>query len=186
MRNRIASWILAASVAWVVSPSLAAAPVSADARAQADALRAASQAWMRAIEAKDRATLESFLAPEFELVAPGEAPTTPREEWLHNAVARDWSGFRYEALMPRVHGDHATVHSRLYFHLAPVPLELDAGIVDTWVRRDGRWNVTGRYLGDSKAAYRFGVVAGFALGLAAWALWALAARLRRRWARARV
>jgi hypothetical protein len=182
MRTRMAGWILVAGLGWLAGPSVAATPIPAE--ADAEALRAASQAWMQAIEAKDRAALEAFLAPEFQLVAPGEAATTPREEWLRNAVGRDWSGFRYESLVPRVDGDHATVHSRLYFHVAPIPVELDAGIVDTWVRRDGRWQVSGRYLGESRAAHRMGFAAGAATALAAWGLWSLLRRLRRRRTRA--
>lgn len=65
----------------------------------------------------------------------------------------------------RVDGDHATIRSRIHFRVAPIPFELDAGIVDTWVRRDGRWQVTGRYLGQSNLQDRLRVIAGFVASL---------------------
>lgn len=178
MRMRMAGWALVIGLALAAIPPPTAARGAAD--GDAGALRAASLAWMQAIQAKDRAALEAILAPEFELVVPGDAAPTSREEWLRNAIARDWSGFRYESLVPRIDGDRATVHSRLHFRVAPIPFELDAGIVDTWVRRDGRWQVSARYLGESRATQRVAFAAGVAAGLLACGAWVLLRRLRRR------
>jgi ketosteroid isomerase-like protein len=150
------------------------------------ALLRLSADWMAAIERKDQAALESFLADDFVLQMPGdqESQRVHRAEWLKNAIGMDWSEFRYENMAARVHGDHAMVTSRLYFKVAPWPLHFDSAVVDTWERRGGQWQVTARYLGESelqtRIAFWFGVVAAGGVLLLAW----LGRRIYR-WSRAR-
>jgi hypothetical protein len=79
-----------------------------------------------------------------------------------------------------VHGDHATVSSRLHFKVPPYPFEFDSGVVDTWERNDGRWQVTTRYLGESKLQQRMAFIFGvLAAGLVAGAAYAVAKLARR-------
>jgi len=137
---------------------------------------------MAAIERKDRKALESRLADDYVLQMPGDTETqyVRREEWLGNAISMDWTNFRYENVVAHVHGDHATVSSRLHFKVAPNPLTFDSGIVDVWEKRNGRWQVTTRYLGESELKQRMGFAFGaLAAGLAAGLVYALAWLLRR-------
>lgn len=146
------------------------------------ALEQLSVEWMTAIETKDRKALESFLADDFVLQMPGDnrSEYVHRAAWLENAISMDWSNFRHENLVARVHGDHATVSSRLFFKVAPNPLTFDSGVIDTWERRGGKWRVTTRYLGESQLKERISFTLGvLATGLALAAAF-LVARISRR------
>lgn len=148
----------------LIAGGLSGAPVLASTQLNPDesALRQLSHEWMSAIQRKDREKLGAILAPEFVLQMPGDtaAQVTPREEWLKNAIKMDWSNFRYENLAVTVSGNHATVSSRLYFRIAPFPFALDSGVVDIWRKRDGRWQVSRRYLGHSEGQQRIAFLAG--------------------------
>lgn len=180
--RRAASWLpwllLAAALAPVAG--WAATPSATDDERE---LRALSAQWMQAIASKDRPALERLMAPEYMLRGAGDPPAdgVPRAEWIGNAVGKDWSDFAYDNMVVRVDGDHATVASKLRFRIAPIPFELDSGVVDTWARRDGRWRVTGRYLGES----RFGARVEFVKGALAALLLVGAFALVRRWRRGR-
>src|SRR5262245_21103439 len=141
-----------------------------------------SREWMTAIEHKDRNVLESLLADDFVLQKPGdaEAQLKRRAEWLENAIGMDWSGFRYENIVAHVQGDHATVSSILRFKIAPFPFTFDSGVVDVWRRRGDRWQVTTRYLGESRLSLRIAFVSGIlAAGLAAAVMVGLVRLVRR-------
>lgn len=142
--------------------------------------------WMTAIENKDRNALESVLADNYVLQMPGDTSSqyVHRAEWLENAIRMDWSNFRYENVVARVHGDHATVSSRLFFKLAPNPLTFDSGVIDTWERRGGKWQVTTRYLGESQLKGRISFTLGVLAGALALAAAYLVVRLSK-WARRR-
>jgi len=167
---------------------LIAGPAAASSTANPDEalLERLSVQWMAALEKKDRRSLEAFLADDYVLQMPGDSASqyVRRDEWLKNAIDMDWTDFRYENVVARVHGDHATVSSRLYFKVAPNPFTFDSGVIDLWEKRDGRWQVTNRYLGESamkgRLAFLLGLlVAGVAAG-AAYLLARLPGRLRQR------
>ena len=174
---RVVAAILGAAL-WFATTAAQAAPASTE--ADAALLRQLSQEWSRAIEQKDRATLERLLAPEFSLQAPGEAERIGREEWLGNAISMDWSHFRFENLVVNVDGDRALVTSILYFRVGPLPITWDSGVMDVWTRRSGQWQATHRYLGESKLRNRMSFAAGFGTASAIAVLWWLLARLMRR------
>jgi ketosteroid isomerase-like protein len=121
-----------------------------------------SYEWMSAIERKDRPALERIVARDFVLQKPGDPPAQAvrREEWITNAIGMDWSGFRYENPEIIIHGDRATVTARLHFSVSSMPVALDSTVVDLWQKRDGRWQVTNRYLGESAMQLRIAFVAG--------------------------
>lgn len=173
--------ILLASL-WMAYPAQAASPSSTDEQT----LQRLSVEWMTAIEKKDRKSLEAFLAKDYVLQLPGDAESqlTRRREWINNAIEMDWTDFRYENVVARVHGDHATVSSRLHFRVSPYPFELDSSVVDLWERHDGRWQVTTRYLGESKAqlriAFILGVLAAVLVGGVAYGVAGLVRWSRRR------
>lgn len=134
---------------------------------------------MRAIEAKDRAALDRILADDFRLGVAGQDPADAvgRAQWLNNAIDKDWSRFRYENMVVDVHGDRALVTAKLYFRIAPLPLTFDSGVVDRWVKRDGRWQVHHRLLGESQLIVQLAFLGGLVvasllaavvLGIASW------------------
>lgn len=170
-------WLLALAAILACSTCLAVPAAPQD----GDELKRLSTAWMQAVADKNEPGLQAMLAPEYALMMAGDGDDTLRDEWISNAIKMDWRGFRYEDLRVRVDGDHATTRSRLYFRVAPIPFELHAGVVDTWVRRDGRWQVTGRYLGQSNLQNGIRVIVGFVASLVlvlAW--WAVRRLVRRR------
>ena len=168
--------ILVASVATAASTT---APDEAE-------LKQLSQQWMTALEEKDKERLQSLLADDFVLQIPGDSASqyVRRAEWLENANSMDWSNFRYENMAVNVEGDHAIVSFKLFFKVSPNPLTLDSGVIDTWERRGGKWQVTHRYLGESTLKTRMSFVAGMlatalALGLV-YLLVRFSKRVRRR------
>lgn len=172
-------------LASVVSPASVAA-VATTPTDEAE-LQRLSVAWMQALEQKNAPALENILAQDYVLQMPGDtsAQYTVRSEWLKNAIDMDWDRFRYENLEVRVNGDQAEVSSRLYFHVSPIPIELDSAVLDTWSKRDGRWQVTRRYLGQSNTGDRFQMVLGFGAALAFWLVALLLSKLFRRFKAAR-
>jgi ketosteroid isomerase-like protein len=166
----------------LVLPAAPAAAAAGDYPADEAAIKALSATWAEAIERKDRPRLESLLAPEFVLTAPGHPREreVDRKTWLDNAIGKDWSGFRYENQRVRVHGSHAVSTSHLRFHLSPIPFEMDSAIVDLWEKRDGRWQVTTRMLAESEVQSRIAFVFGVVASALALVLWRLVRRLMRR------
>lgn len=122
---------------------------------------------MQAIESKDARTLDKLLAGDYVLQMPGDLVSdyVARDEWMRNAIKMDWSRFRYENLRVQLNGDHADVTSRLYFHVSPVPIELDSGVIDSWQKRNGQWQVNRRYVGQSNAGDRLRLIFGFLAAL---------------------
>ena len=177
MRKSFRSALLLATIAFPVSVAAIGASPADEAE-----LRQLSVAWMQALEKKDAPALENFLAQDYVLQMPGDtaAQVTVRSEWLKNAIDMDWTRFRYENLEVRVNGDQAEVTSRLFFHVSPIPIELDSAVVDTWSRRDGRWQVTRRYLGQSITGDRFQLMLGFGAALVLGAVGLIMSRLFRR------
>jgi len=173
-------WLLLAAVLGV-SRAEAAVPQTSPQRS----LEILSVALMDAVERKDRAALNRLVASDFALQIPGESKITPRDEWIANAVAMDWFDFRYENMVVQTHGDSATVSSNLRFRVSPIPFALDSGVVDSWERRDGRWQITRRYLGESRVqqriAFGLGVLASMGIAVTWFALrWGLRRARRRR------
>jgi ketosteroid isomerase-like protein len=189
----VAGWASSAAAAAPASAP-AAAPVvpaaaksaspgaSANTSADEATLRRLSVEWMQALERKDRAALEATLAPDYRLRFPGDpvAKATDRATWLKNAMEMDWTRFTYENVEVRVRGDLGVVSSHLRFHVSPMPFELDSGVVDVWERRNGRWQVVERMLGESATQGRIGFWSGVSIGVLACVAWSLLARWRRR------
>ena len=168
---------------WLLIGVLLATPAGAQpVESEVTTLTQLSSEWMSAIERKDRGALEQILASDFTLQIPGDEQSeiVARDDWVANAIEMDWSGFRYDNVDVTVRGDTAIVTSRLSFKVAPIPIALDSGIVDVWQKRDGRWQVTKRFLGASQVRQRLaffaGALATLFLGLIAYAI----IRLRRR------
>jgi len=178
MRSSYLTTFLVAGSLFIATAAVAAPPKTPD----ENELERLSTEWMTAIERKDRKSLESFLADNYVLQMPGDAERqyVHRAEWLENAINMDWSNFRYENIVARVHGDHATVSSRLYFKVSPNPLTFDSGVLDVWEKRGGKWQVTTRYLGESRLKERVSFVLGaLAAALAMFAVYLIQRLVRR-------
>ncbi|MDQ0466090.1 hypothetical protein QO010_003883 [Caulobacter ginsengisoli] len=113
------------------------------------ALLQAEDGWMAAMQRRDRSALERYLAPEFSLGGIGEPERDPlpRAVWLGNAIEHlKVDTVRFDQSRVTVWGDTAQVHAIFTWSGA---YEGEAftdkvTLIDTWVRRDGRWQVVSR------------------------------------------
>jgi ketosteroid isomerase-like protein len=119
-------------------------PARADDRAEIERLE---QAWGRAFLARDHATLDRIVAPEFKLFRASNwdrSRFTPRDRWMANAKGFVFHIFEVEVLDTLVIGDTAvaTVKGRWKVDDSPVERFL---LADTWVKRGGQWQVVSRH-----------------------------------------
>lgn len=133
------------------SPIAPTAPTTSDPRAAAD-IRELERRWGRAFVERDFDFLERIVAPEFRLVgaAPGgEVGITARVDWMRNSRAFQHLAFREEVIDVMTAGDTAVAIVRGEWtvkRLADRPATVVRFVVaDTWVRRNGRWQVTLRF-----------------------------------------
>lgn len=109
--------------------------------------------WMNALADKDVVVLEQMLAKEFTIIGAGSAledPVGTRQEWLEVGLKRSFP--RHEVRILSVHHlqDVAVVQCILTADFPPMPWIPEGGtlnflITDTWVYRDGRWQVVARH-----------------------------------------
>jgi putative salt-induced outer membrane protein YdiY/ketosteroid isomerase-like protein len=109
---------------------------------------ALEQRLFRAIEEKDRATLEGLMADDYVLRG---NPDVTRETWLHNAVTLCWGPrWNLEELTVQEHGDVQIATFILNFYRDPLTcraVALRSLITDVWERRDGQWKLVVRHAG---------------------------------------
>ncbi len=138
--------------------------------------------WMLALERKDTAALEKYLAPEFVLGGVGDGNKVERATWIKNANERNWTNTKYHFIEVHVQGNTAIVNSRFSFKVNPVPFTITSNIIDQWVYRNGRWQVTARFIGGDSITGLIdgskGVLVGVVLTLLM--VWLLRFRKRRR------
>lgn len=109
--------------------------------------------WMDALAAKDAATLEKTLAREFTIVGSSSSlddPIGTRASWLDIAMNRPWPRHQVKVVKVLEAGEAAVVHAVLSGEYPPMPWIPKGGtlkflITDTWVKRDGRWQVLARH-----------------------------------------
>lgn len=108
-------------------------------------IRAAEDAWARAIIAADTVTLSRLLAPEFVLTGvEAGRPPFPRSAWMANvATKRVWTDTVSISEFSVTGTADSAVATMLYFW-QPIVEGRRMGddptrLADTWVRRDGRW-----------------------------------------------
>jgi len=109
------------------------------------------QAWADAIRARDTEALRGILAGEFRLTfvdLPGAPPEVTREQWLGNLAVMSFGPVTMSDQRVTMHGDNvATVRMRMVLEEWTVPdrtLPPVYDLTDTWVLRDGRWQVVSR------------------------------------------
>jgi putative salt-induced outer membrane protein YdiY len=128
-------------------------PVSA--QSQADELRRHEEQLAQALTARDGATLERLLHPDF--VLRGD-PEISRDAWLKNALSLCW-GDRFELTefsVRRTTDDTAIATLILTTHQDPVkcePATVRSLITDVWVRQEGQpgWRLAVRHSGPAGA-----------------------------------
>ena len=125
-----------------------AAPARAD---TASDIAAIEQAWGEAFLKGDHAYLEKLVAPEFKLVNSddGKVEFTPRAKWFANAAGFDFHEFDVQTTDVVVNGDTAVATSvgRWNIGRKGLPGTRETGFIvsDTFVRRNGAWQVIYRH-----------------------------------------
>jgi len=113
--------------------------------AEDEILRLANE-WMDAVRHKNVETLESLVAREYMLQAPGIG-RMPRDQWLAAISVYDIQSFEFSDVQVHIYGDTAVMRSR-YTQKATYQGGDRSGeflVTDVWVRRDGRWQVVTRH-----------------------------------------
>lgn len=114
---------------------------------------ALEQGWMDALSAQDTAALQQVLAAEFTIIGAGstaDEPPASRERWLGNAMRFRWPRHTVRLLGVRRLGESAVVQAVLTATYPPRSITPEGGLIamlvtDTWVERDGRWQVVARH-----------------------------------------
>ena len=103
-----------------------------------------TNAWTEAINANDRAKLDTLLAPEFAAYGWNGELWATRSQWLDNV--QFYSENALHEIAPRAYGDFAIVTSVTTFVFAHNghPANETSILVDTWRRTNGRWQVVTR------------------------------------------
>ena len=109
--------------------------------------------WMDALAAKDVKILEDTLAREFTIIGAGSTVgdlTSDRQQWLALSQKRPWPKHDVRIVKVTRAGDAAVVQCVLTGEYPPMPWIPKGGTLrllttDTWVQRDGRWQVLARH-----------------------------------------
>lgn len=115
--------------------------------------RALELKWMDALADKNVGVLEEVLAKEFTIVGAGsslEDPIATRRQWLEVGLKRPFPKHAVRVLSVHELQDAAVVHCILTADYPPMPWIPEGGtlnflVTDTWVHRDGRWQVVARH-----------------------------------------
>ena len=107
-------------------------------------LAAQADAWDKALVAKDRAGIEANMAPEFRQIR-GGGTLVSREEFLRDFLDPEGSVDPYKVEDFEIHlfGDTALLYGRIEMKGkdAGKPCSAHFRYIDTYVRRNGRWQV---------------------------------------------
>ena len=109
--------------------------------------------WMDALAEKDAAVLEKILAKEFTIIGVGsnlDDPVGTRQAWLDVGLKRPFPQHKVRVLKVHQLPEFAVVHAVLTADFPPMPWIPEGGTLnflttDTWVYRDGRWQVIARH-----------------------------------------
>lgn len=119
-------------------------PPQADASAQEEEVKSATQRACEAFQRADLAAVEALLAPGFTLVG-SDGSVQPREQALAEVRAKEprYEVFRNHDMVARVYGDAATVQgiTTLKGTSGGKPFALDVRFTDTLVRSNGQWRI---------------------------------------------
>ena len=126
-------------------------PPAADASVAAE-IRKLEEDWGQAFVKRDFALIERIVAPEYRLVVAGPDGrwhVTSRVEWMKNARAFQSKAFAVETVDVNAVGDTIVASAQGVWTVARRPGEEARPtrffVTDTWVRRNGTWQVIHRY-----------------------------------------
>lgn len=105
-----------------------------------------TKTWTDAMNAKDHVKLEALMDPEFALYRWNGELVTQRSDWLDFLYHTDIKEYTLHNISARAYGDFGVVTSVCIWNgvHAGEPFDVHSVMVDTWVRRDGRWQVITR------------------------------------------
>jgi hypothetical protein len=109
--------------------------------------------WMDALAAKDEATLQAIVAPEFSIIGVGstaEDLTTDRASWMRVGLLRPFPKHDVSNLKVTRLADVAIVQFVLSGTYPPKSLTQEGGrldfiTTDVWAKRNGKWQVVSRH-----------------------------------------
>jgi hypothetical protein len=109
--------------------------------------------WMDALAAKDEATLQALVAPEFRIIGAGSTVdelTTDRASWMRVGLARPFPRHEVSRVKVTRLADVAIVQFVLSGTYPPRSLTPEGGrldflTTDVWAKRDGKWQVVSRH-----------------------------------------
>lgn len=120
--------------------------MAAQATSIEETIRRRAQEWMEVTKRRDAEALEQVLADEFVLVA--ARGVIDKAAWLRATMQEvEVRAFRYEDPQVRVYGEVAVMLTSWHQEAKMDGKEWsgDFRITDTWVWRDGRWQVVLRH-----------------------------------------
>ena len=106
--------------------------------------------WTDAINAKDHAKLEALIGPEFALYRWNGEVLSPRAKWLDNLDHIRITEYTVRDVNARAYGEFATVTSVCTWAgtwtgaYEGASFDYKSIMVDTWRRKDGKWQVVAR------------------------------------------
>jgi uncharacterized protein DUF4440 len=95
--------------------------------------------WLKALADRDQATLDGLMSEDFQEWNPQSVDPVPREDWLRQRMGAAAAGTRMQEMAVRDLGSTA---------LVSFVLRTKTGswfVVDAWLRRGEKWQVTDRY-----------------------------------------
>ena len=110
-------------------------------------LIALEHAWLEAMKRKDMATVEQLVGQEFTLTANGLPQNRlTRTQWIATVPVLDIQGYGFQQVVVHVYADAAVVLAELEMQATIAGSDRSGHFVltDTWVKRDGRWQVVAR------------------------------------------
>jgi ketosteroid isomerase-like protein len=116
----------------------------------AAAVRAASDQWTAAMKAKDMATVEKFVGPEFVLTrgqASGADERVERPTWIANLKQMSFGAYRADVADVQVSGDFAVTTVKGFWTVTQNGLTRNGPfrVNDIWFRRSNGWQVIRRH-----------------------------------------
>lgn len=115
-------------------------------------IAALEQRWGEAFVKRDFGFLERIVAPEYRLVGArddGSHTVTQRDEWMKNARLFVHHAFTVETVDVNRAADTAVASAKGLWTVSFRPdapaMPIRFFVTDTWVRRDGKWQVVHRY-----------------------------------------
>jgi hypothetical protein len=109
-----------------------------------------TNAWNDAVNAKDHPKLETLMAPEFALYRWNGEVLSPRSKWLDNLDHIKIAEYTVRNISARTYGEFAVVTSVCTWAgtwtgaYEGASFDYKSIMVDTWRRKDGKWQVVAR------------------------------------------